>query len=78
MIALLLLAALAASARSKPHQHCPPAPSPAQLLNVTSSGYLPIDDEGSRLFYIFSEAAELREGNGGAPITLWLQVGSRP
>ena len=73
--ALLLGAGLAGGSA------CPAAPDTVQLPNTTSSGYLEIGD-GSRLFYLYYEAAggaSSSDGSGqgrprGVPITLWLQV----
>ena len=73
---LLLVAGLAGGSA------CPAAPDTVQLPNTTSSGYLEIGD-GSRLFYLYYEAAggaSASDGSGvgraeDVPITLWLQVG---
>jgi hypothetical protein len=61
--------ALGAAAR------CPSPSQEVQLPNVTASGYLEVDKQGSRLFYMHQEAAEA-EGlaKQHVPIVLWLQV----
>lgn len=70
---LLLLAALgAAGATAKPS--CPTPRGPVLLPNLTESGYLRIDSQGSRLFFLFVERAAPGDSSA-APITLWLQVG---
>lgn len=68
---LLLLAALgAAGAAAKPS--CP-TPEAVVLPNLTESGYLPIDNQGSQLFFLFVERTAPGDSSA-APITLWLQV----
>ncbi|EFN52575.1 hypothetical protein CHLNCDRAFT_138581 [Chlorella variabilis] len=78
-IQLALLILLAAGAAAS----CPPPPSQVQLPNATASGYVPIDDKGSQLFFLFYEAQSRAPDDpkraasrrAHAPITLWLQGG---
>lgn len=80
-IQLALLILLAAGAAAS----CPPPPSQVQLPNATASGYVPIDDKGSQLFFLFYEAQSRAPDDpkraasrrAHAPITLWLQVRAR-
>jgi hypothetical protein len=58
---------------------CLSPPAEVQVPNVTESGYLDIDDKGSRVFFIFYEAQSIAEAgqsrhHSSVPITLWLQV----
>lgn len=71
-VLLLLLAALwGAGAAAKPS--CPTPRGPVVPPNLTDSGFLPIDDQGSQLFFLFVER-EAPGDSSAAPITLWLQV----
>lgn len=71
---LVLLALLGAGAKAG----CPLPPERVSLPNATSSGYLEgIDDQGSRLFFLFYEAQQsdrVGRHHSRVPITLWLQA----
>lgn len=58
---------------------CPSPPGQVSLPNATESGYLDIDDKGSRLFFVYYEAQDgAQVGHSrhklAVPITLWLQA----
>ena len=52
---------------------------PSHDPSPTHSGYLPVDDQGSELYYSYWEADSLKSssltGANSAPIILWLQGG---
>ena len=72
---LLALAALAAAGGAAPvaKPACPIPSGPVQLPAIAESGYLQIDAQGSKLFFVYSETSS-SDSSAPLPITLWLQV----
>lgn len=69
------LVALAAAAAAGPvaRPACPLPSGPVQLPKASESGYLQIDAQGSKLFFLFVEPSA-SDSSAPLPITLWLQV----
>lgn len=69
----LVALATAAAAGTVARPACPLPSGPVQLPRVSESGYLQIDAQGSKLFFLFVEPSS-SDSSAPVPITLWLQV----